>query len=71
MRAKDEREQALLLVWQMLIENLNRTEMLARLATAAPRALGRWTPARLSQAIARLRRGVPGMSLLSEDLPRI
>ncbi len=69
MRAKDEREQTRRLIRQMLIENIDRTEMLGRLATEAPRALGRWTPARLSQAIARLRRDVPGISPLSEDLP--
>jgi DNA invertase Pin-like site-specific DNA recombinase len=61
LRRKDERRETLLLIRQMVIDNVPRTDMLARLASETPKTLGRWTRIRLSQTISSLRRGLAGI----------
>ena len=61
LRRKDERRETLLLIRQMVIDNVPRKDMLARLASETPKGLGRWTPIRLTQTISSLRHGVPGI----------
>jgi DNA invertase Pin-like site-specific DNA recombinase len=69
MRRKDARQMALLLIRQMVIDNVPRTQMLARLAAEAPNVLGQWTPQRLYQCVSALYRGIPGVPPLPTPLP--
>jgi hypothetical protein len=69
LRRKDERQETLLLIRQMVIDNVPRQEVLDRLASEAPKGLGRWTRSRLNQIIYSLRRGVPGIPVLPARLP--
>jgi DNA invertase Pin-like site-specific DNA recombinase len=69
MRRKDERRETLLLIRQMVIDNVPRKELLSRLASEAPKGLGRWTHTRLNQMITSLRRGIPGIPPLPDSLP--
>ncbi len=61
LRRKDERRETLLLIRQMVIDNVPRKDMLTRLASDTPKALGRWTRIRLTQTISSLRHGVAGI----------
>jgi hypothetical protein len=69
MRRKDARQIALRLIRQMVIDNVPRTQMLARLAAEAPRVLGQWTPQRLNQCVSELYHGTPGIPPLPKPLP--
>jgi hypothetical protein len=60
---------ALRLIRQMVIDNVPRTQMLARLASEAPSGLGQWTPQRLNQCVSALYRGIPGIPPLPTPLP--
>jgi DNA invertase Pin-like site-specific DNA recombinase len=64
-----DRIKALLLVRQMFIDNVPRSEMLLRLNAEQPTRLGPWTFARLDGALTSLRRGVPGVPPLPAVLP--
>jgi hypothetical protein len=69
MRRKDARQMALRLIRQMVIDNVPRPQMLARLASEAPSGLGQWTPQRLNQCVSALYRGIPGIPPLPTPLP--
>jgi len=69
LRRKDASQKALFLIRQMIIDNVRRPEMLARLAAEAPSGLGPWTSQRLNQCVSALYRGVPGIPPLPTPLP--